>query len=110
MKDLLSKQCIPCSIDSEPLTIEEVNLYLEKIDQDWKLAEDGRIEKNFKFKNFKEALNFTNLVGELADQEGHHPSLILAWGLVRVRIWTNNIQGLHENDFILAAKIDQLKR
>lgn len=108
MVDLLSKKCIPCSIDTEPLTEMEIKNYLEKVNKDWKLAEDDRIERKFKFKDFKSGLDFVNKVASLAEAEGHHPSIYLAWGIVRIRIWTNNIKGLHENDFILAAKIDRL--
>jgi|SRR5699024_3009403 len=108
MNDLLSKKCLPCSIDTDPLNKDQINDYLKKVDEDWILADDGRIEKTFKFENFKEALDFTKKVGELAEKEGHHPSIFLAWGIARVRLWTNNIKGLHENDFIMAAKIDEL--
>ena len=108
MENLLAKKCIPCSIDTEPLTDIEIESFLRRVDKNWELAEDMRIERTFKFKNFKEALDFTNKIGNLAEEEGHHPSIYLAWGIVRVRIWTNNIKGLHENDFILAAKIDSI--
>lgn len=108
MSDLLSKKCVPCSVDTDPLDREEINEYLDKVDKDWSLQDDGRIERTYKFDNFKQALDFTNKVGELAEEEGHHPSIFLAWGMVRVRLWTNNIKGLHENDFVMAAKIDEL--
>ena len=66
------------------------------------------LEKEFKFKNFKEALDFTNKAGQLAERQGHHPDIYLAWGKVKIELWTHKIGGLHENDFILAAGIDRL--
>lgn len=109
MTDLLSKKCIPCSIGADPLNSGEIQEYMKNLKGDWKVVEDRYIEKTYRFKDFREALDFTNKVGELAEAEGHHPDIFLAWGRVVIKLLTHKIKGLHENDFILAAKIDQIK-
>ncbi len=108
MENLLAKKCIPCSIGDIPLDSNDIANYMKQLKEGWTLAEDGHIEKTYKFKDFKEALAFVNKIGDLAESEGHHPSIRLSWGKVVVRSWTNKIGGLHENDFILAAKIDEI--
>ena len=106
MKNLVEQKCIPCSIGDLPLTPEQIDFYMKDV-QGWSLK-DGKITKSFQFKDFKEALEFTNKVGNLAEEEGHHPVIHLSWGRVTLDLWTSKIKGLHDNDFILAAKIDQL--
>ena len=108
MSDLLSKKCIPCSIGAIPLNKEEIEKLLKELKDEWTIEEDKHLNKTYKFKDFKEALSFTNLVGELAENEGHHPDIYLAWGKVEIKLWTHKIKSLHENDFILASKIDEL--
>lgn len=108
MSNLLSKKCIPCSVGTPPLNEEEVKEHHKSLKEGWKVIDFKRIEKTYKFKNFAEALDFTNKVGELAEEEGHHPNIHLSWGKVVIKLWTHKIDGLHENDFILAAKIDEL--
>lgn len=108
MDSLLTKKCIPCSIGAEPLKKDEIELLYKSLGEGWKVVEFQRLEKSYSFKNFREALNFTNQVGELAEAEGHHPDIYLSWGKVILKLWTHKIGGLHENDFILAAKIDGL--
>ncbi len=76
----------------------------------WKLVQGHHLEKEFKFKDFKSALAFTNRVGDLAEAQGHHPDIFLAWGKVGITTWTHAIDGLTESDFVLAAKIERLKR
>ncbi len=110
MDDLLQSTCTACRGGEPPLTKSEIARYLPQV-PGWMVVErDGieRIEREFKFKDFAAALAFTNRVGELAEREGHHPDIHLAWGRVVVETWTHKIQGLHANDFILAAKIDAL--
>ncbi len=110
MTDLLAKKCIPCSGDEPPLNDEQVQEYLKQV-PDWELKEvDGvpRIQRTFKFDDFITALNFTQALGELAEQQGHHPVLVTTWGKVTVKWWTHKIKGLHQNDFIMAAKSDHL--
>lgn len=108
MSDFLSKQCIPCSIGDIPLSDEEIKDYMKDLGEGWEITDTKRIKKTFQFKDFKEALDFTDKIGALAEKEGHHPSIHLSWGKVIVFLWTNKIQGLHMNDFIMAAKIDDL--
>ena len=79
-----------------------------KLGGNWNVIEEHHLEKEFKFKNFRDALDFTNKVGEIAEQQGHHPDIYLAWGKVRVTIWTHKVEGLTESDFVLAAKIDEI--
>lgn len=108
MAELLEKKCIPCSIGDQPLGEKEIENYLKQITSDWTLS-DHRLKKTFLFKDFKEALAFTNKVGQLAEEQGHHPVIHLSWGRVIIEQWTSKIKGLHENDFILAAKIDAIE-
>lgn len=108
MSELTSKKCVPCSIGAIPLNEEEINKFLKDLNKDWKVINKKQIERTFKFKNFQGALDFTNKVGTLAENEGHHPDICLSWGKVIITLWTHKIEGLHENDFILAAKIDEL--
>ena len=85
----------------------KLNDLLEKLKNDWKIIKEHHLEKEYSFKNFKEALNFTIKVGELAENQGHHPDIFLAWGKVKLTIWTHKIDGLTESDFIFAAKADK---
>ena len=87
---------------------DKLRILLGQLKRGWKLINQHHIEKEFLFKDFKKALEFTNKVGKLAEKEGHHPDIYLAWGKVKVTIWTHKIDGLTESDFILAAKIDLL--
>ena len=80
---------------------------LEQLGNGWGVAESQHLEKDYKFKNFRQALDFTNRVGELAEEQNHHPDLYLAWGQVKITLWTHKIDGLTESDFVLAAKADQ---
>ena len=106
--DLVNKKCAPCSGNTPKFKTDEILLYLSKID-DWCVNnEQEMIFKKFKFKNFQKALNFTNLIGDIAESEGHHPDISLGWGYCLVMIHTHAIKGLSINDFILASKIDLL--
>jgi 4a-hydroxytetrahydrobiopterin dehydratase len=107
--DLSGKKCVPCcDVGADPLKGKALEGLLETLSSDWKVIEDHHLERSFKFKNFKEALAFVNKVGALAEEQGHHPDICLAWGRVKVTLWTHKIDGLHESDFIMAAKIDKL--
>jgi 4a-hydroxytetrahydrobiopterin dehydratase len=108
MIDLSTKDCIPCRGGVPPLTAEEIVPLHNLIDKGWNVVNNHHLEKQFSFKDFHDALAFTNRVGELAEQQGHHPDIHLAWGSARVEIWTHKIDGLTESDFILAAKIDKV--
>ena len=107
MSDLAKKTCIPCKGGVPPLKGEKLDDLLEKLKNNWKIIKEHHLEKNYSFKNFKEALDFTIKVGELAENQGHHPDIFLAWGKVKLTIWTHKIDGLTESDFIFAAKADK---
>ena len=103
---LANKTCTPCHGGVPPLTREQAEL-LNTQAPDWQLVDDTRrIERNFRFKNFREALSFVQEVGELAEAEGHHPNISFGWGNATVSLQTKKVKGLHENDFIMASKID----
>lgn len=105
---LTDKVCVACEGGVPPLSPKEAEKLMGELNE-WTLDEDAKhISKKFKFKDFAEALAFTNKVGELAEKEGHHPDIALSWGKVGIELTTHAIKGLSENDFILAAKIDQL--
>ena len=106
--DLKNKKCKPCSGKTPKLKPKEISNYLSQLDE-WSVNnEQEMIFKKFNFKNFKKALEFTNLVGNIAEFEGHHPNISLGWGYSIVMIHTHAIKGLSVNDFILALKIDEL--
>ena len=111
MTDLADKKCIPCEGGIPSFDLTEIHKYLKKVDG-WDVKTDDSktyyLIKNFKFKNFEESLNFTNKVGEIAEQENHHPDISFGWGYCKIKIFTHAIKGLAESDFILAAKIDKL--
>lgn len=107
MAELASKTCVPCRGGVPPLKGEEL-AGLQRQVAGWNVIEEHHLTKSFKFPDFRQALAFVNRVGELAEQQGHHPDIFLAWGKVDITIWTHKIDGLTESDFILAAKIDQL--
>ena len=107
MSELASKTCVPCRGGVPPLKGAGLTALAGKVNG-WTVVEEHHLTKSFKFPNFREALAFLNRVGELAEEQGHHPDLTLVWGRVDVAIWTHKIDGLTESDFILAAKIDRL--
>jgi len=110
MNDLTQIKCVPCRGGEPTVTEAEMAEYRLQV-PDWQVVErEGikRLERVFKFKNFAQALVFTNRVGELAESEGHHPAILTEWGKVTVTWWTHKIHGLHRNDFVMAAKTDQV--
>ena len=110
MTELTQEKCVACRADAPKVTDAEIAELRPRIPE-WELAErDGipRLERMFRFKNFAEALAFTLRVGELAEGEGHPPAILTEWGRVTVSWWTHKIRGLHRNDFIMAAKTDQV--
>ena len=111
MTDLHKKKCVPCKGGIPPFDLEEIHRYLKKVDGwDVKHNEEKNyfLEKEFKFKNFKNSQIFVNKVGEIAETENHHPDISFGWGYTRIKIFTHTIKGLAESDFILAAKIDKI--
>ena len=108
MNALAEKKCVPCKGEVPPLKGDELAKMFKELSHGWQLHQEHHLEKEFKFKDFRQALDFTNRVGELAEEQNHHPDIYLAWGKVRLTIWTHKIDGLTESDFIFAAKADQL--
>ena len=107
--NLASKNCVPCRGGVPPLKGEQLNRYRVELPE-WKVVDEHHLERAFKLPDFKAALAFTNQIGNLAEEQGHHPDILLSWGKVTVTIWTHKINGLTESDFILAAKIDRLRK
>ena len=108
MNELAQKECVPCKGGTPPLKGNELTQIAQKLGGGWQVMDEHHLEKEYKFKNFREALDFTNKVGELAEKVGHHPDIYLAWGKVKLTMWTHKINGLTEGDFIFAAKVDEL--
>lgn len=106
---LTQKTCVPCKGGIPPLKGEKLAELHAQLKEGWKIIEEHHLEKSYKFPDFKTALHFTNQVGNLAEQEGHHPDILLSWDMVKITTWTHKIDGLTENDFILAAKCDQFQ-
>ncbi len=108
-QELLQKKCVPCEGGVEPFTPSQAGEYLKQLKLAWLLSDDNKkIKHQFKFKDFKEAMAFINKVAEIAESEGHHPDIRVSWNKVSVEPWTHAIGGLSENDFILAAKIEEI--
>jgi 4a-hydroxytetrahydrobiopterin dehydratase len=107
MSDLAIRQCVPCKGGTPPLRGHELDDLLAQLGNDWRVVDEHHLAKEYRFTNFREALDFTNRVGELAEEQGHHPDIFLAWGKVRLTIWTHKIDGLTESDFVFAAKSDR---
>jgi 4a-hydroxytetrahydrobiopterin dehydratase len=105
---LSQKKCVPCSKGTPPLKKDQLSTLYKQLGSGWQIIEEHHLEKEFLFANFSEALRFTNQIGEIAEQEGHHPDIFLSYGKVKIQLWTHKINGLSENDFILAAKCDMV--
>jgi len=103
---LASEKCVPCRGGVPPLKGEELAALLRELGGGWQVVDEHHLEKEFKFPDFAQALAFTNRIGAIAEEEGHHPDIYLAWGKVRVTIWTHKVDGLTRSDFVLAAKVD----
>ena len=108
MSDLASRNCEPCRSAQAPLGAAEIAPLHAQIDPGWEVVDEHHLERTYKFPDFKAALAFTNEVGALAEEYFHHPDIALAWGKVGVVIWTHKIKGLHEADFVFAAKCDRI--
>ena len=111
MSDLADKKCIPCEGGIPSFNLDEIHKYLKKVDG-WKVESNQDksffLAKEFLFKNFQESQNFVNKIGNLAEEQNHHPDISFGWGYCKVKIFTHAIKGLAESDFILAAKIDRI--
>ncbi len=108
MSELASRQCTPCKSGVPPLDANETVPLLSQLEDEWEVVNQHHLARTYKFKNFAQALEFVNRIGQMAEEQGHHPDLYLAWGKTRVEIWTHKINGLHEADFVFAAKCDTL--
>jgi 4a-hydroxytetrahydrobiopterin dehydratase len=108
MSELAKQTCTPCRGGVPPLAGAELDRLAAELGGDWKVVDGHHLEKEFRFADFAQALAFTNRVGALAEEVNHHPDIELAWGRVKLTIWTHKIDGLNEADFVWAAKVDQL--
>ena len=107
MADLAERECVPCRGGVPPMKGEEIEKLLQQL-EGWQVIDEHHLQKIYRFKDFRESLEFVNRVGNLAEQQGHHPDICFGWGKAEVTIWTHKIGGLSESDFVLAAKIDKL--
>jgi len=107
MSELAERQCVPCRGGVPPLQGDELKALAAQL-AGWEVIDGHHLQRTYKFKDFREALDFVNRVGELAEEQGHHPDICFGWGKAEISIWTHKINGLTESDFVLAAKIDKL--
>lgn len=110
MTELANKACVPCREGSPPVSAETIRAYLQELHPDWEAFGQDKLERVFHFDDFQQAMAFANRIAELAEQDRHHPVLTVSWGKLKVVLRTMKIRALHDNDFILAAKIDKLAK
>ena len=108
MTELAAKQCVPCRGGVPPLAGGELEALHARLGRDWEVVDGHHLQRTYRFDDFRQALDFTVRVGEMAEDQDHHPDIFLAWGQVKVTIWTHKIDGLTESDFVFAAKADAL--
>ncbi len=106
--ELAKRKCVPCKGDTPPLKGGQLDALAEQLGGDWNVVAEHHLQKLYRFQDFREALAFTNHVGEIAEEQVHHPDIHLAWGRVGLEIWTHKIDGLTESDFVFAAKTEEL--
>lgn len=104
--DLAGRHCVPCKGGARPLGAQEQEKLRGELDAGWRTIEGHHLEREFTFKNFRQAMELANAIAEIAEDQRHHPDMLVGWGKLRVTLFTHVIDGLHENDFILAARID----
>jgi len=109
-KKLSERECIPCDGGVPPLEPDEIKDFLQEISKGWKVVKNHHLIKQYKFDDFASSWEFVNGVGEIAEEEGHHPDINFGWGYAEIKIFTHAIDGLSESDFILAAKIDEVEQ
>ncbi len=107
--NLSQKKCSSCQKGTAPLKGAALKKLYDQLGSNWKVIDEHRLEKEYSFKNFKDALSFTNKISAIAEEEGHHPDILLSYGKVKIFLWTHKIDALTENDFILAAKCDAIQ-
>lgn len=110
LADLAKKDCVPCKGGIPPLKGAALDAFHRKLGSGWEVVNEHHLEKEFKLKDFKAALDFTNEVGAIAEEQNHHPDILLQYGKVKVTIWTHKIDGLTESDFVFAAKVEEKSR
>ncbi|HWD20809.1 MAG TPA: 4a-hydroxytetrahydrobiopterin dehydratase [Verrucomicrobiae bacterium] len=108
MPELAQQECVPCKGGHPPLHGAELSRLQPQLNPAWRVVEEHHLERDYKFPDFRQALDFTNKVGALAEVQNHHPDIQLAWGKVKLTLWTHKIDGLTESDFVFAAKVDKL--
>lgn len=108
--DLAEQQCVPCRGGQAPMGREQAETLLEQVGNGWSLNGEGHLAKTYRVRNFREAMQFANAIGEIAESQSHHPELGVGWGRCSAEIWTHKIGGLSESDFVLAAKIERAWR
>ncbi len=106
--ELSKKKCMPCEGGTDKLTREQADKFYSELDKDWQIIDYNKIKRSFHFVNFVHTMEFVNKVADIAEEEGHHPDLHVSYGKCEVELWTHAIEGLSENDFIVAAKIDRI--
>jgi 4a-hydroxytetrahydrobiopterin dehydratase len=107
MENLANKQCVPCEGGVNPLTGSQLEHLQRELGEGWRVVDEHRLEKEFKFDTYREGVDFVNEVAAIAEEQNHHPAIYLGYGKVRITLWTHNIDGLSDNDFIVAARIEQ---
>lgn len=110
MEELAEQQCVPCRGDTPVLKGEELKKFHDQLDGSWQVEEEHHLTREFEFENFTEALDYVNQVGEMSEEQGHHPEIYLTWGQVKLKVYTHAIDGLSESDFVWAAKAGKLFR
>lgn len=108
IKDLAKRKCVPCEGGIPPLNTNQIEAYRKEISAGWQVVDNKKLYRKFSFVNYKHTMSFVNRVADIADEEGHHPVMHVNYGSVEIELWTHAINGLSDNDFILAAKIDML--
>jgi len=106
--ELAKKECKPCDGKTPPLKGDALKQMQNQLGSDWRVPGEQKLEREFKFPDFRSALDFVNEVGEIAEEQNHHPDIYFTWGQAKIQIWTHSINGLSESDFVLAAKISEL--
>jgi 4a-hydroxytetrahydrobiopterin dehydratase len=106
MTELAKKECVPCRGGVPPIKGEELVALHRELGDAWQVVDEHHLEREYRFDDFRQALDFTSRVGEMAEEQQHHPDILLTWGLVKVTIWTHKIDGLTESDFVFAARAD----
>ena len=107
MSELAERQCVPCRGGVPPMKGEQIEEMSSQLPE-WQVVNEHHLQRQYRFQDFRESLDFVNRVGELAEEQGHHPDICFGWGKADITIWTHKIDGLTESDFVLAAKIDKL--